>query len=174
LRIASNRSARPHAVPAAFGLERPAEIEVESTIAVRCAPVAQVDRSERAVRTDENARGFATIDFEAKQLRLIVGGSKGKGVLHFQGKDYPFTAKGASVGGAGYTDVEGTGTVHFLTKVQDFAGTYTGLGIGAALVKGKGASTFQNSKGVVISTKGKADGVALNLGAGAIKITLSK
>jgi hypothetical protein len=116
----------------------------------------------------------ATIEFDAKQLRLIFGGASGRGVLHFQGKTYPFTMKGATVGGAGYTEVHGTGAVHFLKKVEDFAGNYTGIGIGAAAVAGKGASTFQNDKGVVVSTKSKADGVALNLGVSAVTVTLIK
>src|ERR1017187_6378962 len=49
----------------------------------------------------------ATIDYEAEQFRLILGGSSGKGTLHFKGKDYPFTMKGASVGGVGMSKVEG-------------------------------------------------------------------
>jgi hypothetical protein len=116
----------------------------------------------------------ATIDFDAKQMRLIFGGAKGKGVLHFKDTDYPFTMKAVTVGGVGYTEVHGTGTVHRLTKVGDFAGTYSGVGIGAALAKGKGASSFQNNKGVVVTTRSKADGAALNLGASAVTITLGK
>src|SRR5688572_26040126 len=46
----------------------------------------------------------ATFEIEGKQLRLLVGGATGKGVLRFQGKNYPFTAKGASVGGAGFNE----------------------------------------------------------------------
>ena len=116
----------------------------------------------------------ATADFDAKQLRLIFGGASGKGVLHFKGKDYPFTMSGATVGGIGYTEVEGTATVHGLKNVADFAGHYVGLGIGAALVDGKGGSSFQNNKGVVVSTKAKSSGVALNMGVSAVDITLSQ
>jgi hypothetical protein len=117
----------------------------------------------------------ATIDFEAEQFRLIFGGSGGKGTLHFKGKDYQFTMKGASVGGVGVSKVEGTGVVHKLTKVEDFAGHYVGLGIGAAVTSaGKGASSFQNNKGVVVSVKSKAEGLALNMGINAIDVTLSK
>jgi hypothetical protein len=123
---------------------------------------------------DLQAPPDATLDFKGTQVKLIVGGSGGKGVLHFQGKDYAFTAKGVSLGGIGITEVEGTGTVHRLTKVEDFAGKYNAIGIGAALVAGKGASTFENSKGVVISTKAKATGLALNLGISSVDVTLSK
>lgn len=123
---------------------------------------------------DIDAPPDAIIDFEAKQVRLIIGGAKGTGVLHYQGKDYPFTMKGASVGGVGVTEVEGTATVHFLKSLADFPGKYTGIGIGAALVKGQGASTFQNAKGVVVTTKAKSSGLALNLGVSAVSVTMSK
>ncbi|MBC7940231.1 MAG: hypothetical protein H7Z19_10785 [Chitinophagaceae bacterium] len=116
----------------------------------------------------------ATIDFEARQVRLLLGGGAGSGILRFKGKDYPFTMKAATVGGVGVTDVAGTGSVHGLTKVEDFAGTYAAIGIGAALVKGKGASAFRNSKSVIVTTKSKSSGVALNLGAGGVTVTFDK
>ena len=114
----------------------------------------------------------ATADFEIEQFRLIFGGQKGKGVLHFKGKDYPFTVKGLSIGGIGYTDVRATATVHYLKKLEDFPGTYNGIGLGAALVKGAGSSHFQNGKGVVVSIKSKTDGLAMNLGIGTATIEL--
>jgi hypothetical protein len=117
----------------------------------------------------------ATVKFEAEQFRLIFGGSGGKGVLTYKGKDYPFTMKGASVGGVGVSKVEGTAVVHNLKNVEDFSGHYVGIGIGAAVTSaGKGASSFQNNKGVIVSTRSKAEGLALNAGVNAIDVTLSK
>src|SRR5215211_616689 len=69
----------------------------------------------------------ATIEFEASQFRLLLGGGAGEGVLRFKGKEYPFTMKAGSLGGVGYTDVKGTGDVRFLKTVEDFGGTYTGV-----------------------------------------------
>ena len=40
----------------------------------------------------------ATLELESEQMRLIYGGTAGKGTLHFQGKDYAFTFKTASAG----------------------------------------------------------------------------
>lgn len=115
----------------------------------------------------------ATIEFEATQFRLILGGGAGEGTLRFQGKDYPFTLKAGSVGGIGYTDVKGTGEVRFLKNVEDFAGTYTGVGAGAALgERGRTAATYQNQKGVVVSVNSHTEGAALNLGASGIIVTL--
>jgi len=116
----------------------------------------------------------ATFEFEGSQFRLIVGGGSGKGVLKYKGKDYPFTAKGGSVGGIGATSINAVGTVHFLKNVADFEGTYTGVGAGATAVKGVGSSQFENSKGVILTVKSKTEGAALSLGANAVSITFVK
>lgn len=139
-----------------------------ASCATEQAPPRQVTAQDLAAPPD------ATISFDAQQMRLIIGGSGGKGVLSFQGKQYPFTMSGASLGGIGYTGVNGVGNVHFLTRVEDFSGTYQGIGVGAAFVKGKGSSSFENSKGVVISTKSSSDGLALNLGVSAVTIKLEQ
>ena len=116
----------------------------------------------------------ATVDFEISQFKLIFGGQKGKGVLHFGGKDYPFTIKGVSIGGIGFSEIEGTGVVHYLNKVEDFPGDYSAIGVGAALVQGAGKSSYQNQKGVVFSLKSKSTGLALNLGITAGSIAFKK
>lgn len=115
-----------------------------------------------------------TMEFKGEQFRLILGGGSGSGVLHFQGKDYPFTAKGGSVGGVGVTEVEAMGNVYHLAKIEDFPGNYSGATMGAALVKGAGTSSWQNTKGVVIVVKGKQTGAALNLGIVSWNVTLTK
>jgi len=113
-----------------------------------------------------------TFEFEATQMRLIIGGASGKGTLYFKGKPYAFTASGPTLGGIGYTNVNAAGTVHYLKDLSDFNGTYSGLTIGAAVGEGKGASSFQNGKGVVISVKSKTEGVALNTGVTALTVKL--
>jgi hypothetical protein len=120
------------------------------------------------------AKPVATFDFSAEQLRLIVGGSSGKGVLHYQGKQYPFTAKGVSVGGVGYTKVNATGDVYFMKTVDDFAGIYSAASLGAAAGAGAGVSQFENNKGVFLKVKSKTEGLALNLGLGGVQIDLAK
>ena len=67
----------------------------------------------------------AGLDLEAKQMGLIVGAGTGKGVLHFQGKNHPFTIKGGSVGTVGATKMSATGDVYRLDNLEDFSGVYT-------------------------------------------------
>lgn len=114
-----------------------------------------------------------TVEVQGEQLRLIIGGSKGKGVLHFNGKDYPFTFSGNSVGGIGATKIDAVGTVYNLKGIEDFPGTYSGMGVGAVAVKGTGASSWENNKGVVVQMRAKsAEGLALNMGINVAKIEL--
>jgi hypothetical protein len=140
-----------------------------SSIAADSAAPKQVTAQDLA-----NTPPSATFEFEGTQLRLLIGGSSGKGVLRYQGKEIPFTAKSLSVGGVGVAETHAVGDVRYLNNVNDFAGIYTGLTIGATAVKGKGAATFQNTKGVVVSVKSKSDGVALSLGVSGFEVAFVK
>lgn len=115
-----------------------------------------------------------TVDVEAESMRLILGGAKGTGMLHFKGKDYRFKLSGASVGGAGYTKVVSKGTVYNLNSIEDFPGLYSGMSAGAvATDKGAGTSSWENGKGVVIVMKAQTtEGLAVNLGINAVDVEL--
>jgi len=117
-----------------------------------------------------------TVDVEAESMRLILGGAKGTGMLHYQGKDYRFKLSGAPVGGAGYTKVVSKGTVYNLTSIADFPGVYTGMSAGAvATDKGLGGSNWENGKGVVIVMKAQTtEGLAVNLGINAVEVELDQ
>jgi len=117
-----------------------------------------------------------TVDVEAESMRLILGGAKGTGMLHYQGKDYRFKLSGASVGGAGYTKVVSKGTVYNLNSIADFPGVYTGMSAGAvATDKGLGGSNWENGKGVVIVMKAQTtEGLAVNLGINAVEVELDQ
>jgi hypothetical protein len=117
----------------------------------------------------------ATLDLEVKEIGLIVGGKSGKGILHFQGKDYPFTLKALQAGViVGATKSSGTGEVRFLNKLEDFPGKYSAAGAGVAVVGGGDTSSFQNDKGVIFTVKATSSGLALNLGFTAGEIAFTK
>ena len=116
----------------------------------------------------------ATLDIDIKEIGLIFGGQSGKGVLHFQGKDYPFTLKGLQAGIiVGATKTHVTGEVRNLTKLEDFEGSFSAAGAGATMVKGGEASSFRNNKDVIFVLKAKITGLGINLGltGGSIKFT---
>jgi hypothetical protein len=120
------------------------------------------------------AKPSGTFEVQAEQIRLLIGGGSGKGVLTYQGKQYPFTVKGLSVGGVGVTKVDATGTVYFLNKLEDFAGKYSAVTIGATLGAGAGGASFENNKGVYLSVRSKTEGVGLNLGVSGVQIDFVK
>jgi hypothetical protein len=121
-----------------------------------------------------NAEPSGTVEIEAKSLKLILGGGSGKGVLHYQGKDYPFTAKGLSVAGVGYTEIKAAGNVYFLNTIEDFPGTYAAMGMGGTVAKGTGGSRFKNTKGVFMVLVEQTKGLGVDLGLGGIQVTLEE
>lgn len=107
----------------------------------------------------------ATLEIDLKEVGLIVGGSSGKGVLHYQGKDHPFTMKGLRAGAiAGATKSHATGEVFGMTKLEDFEGAFSAASAGVAAGKGKDITRFQNNKGVYFVLKSKSTGLALDAG----------
>jgi len=117
----------------------------------------------------------ATLDLDLKEIGLIVGGSSGKGVLHYQGKDYNFTMKGLRVGAiAGATKSHATGEVFGMTKLEDIEGSFTAASAGVAAGKGKDVTRFQNNKGVSFVLKSKTTGLALDAGLTGGEIKLVK
>jgi hypothetical protein len=119
---------------------------------------------------DETASGTLTID--ETQVMFIVGGDMGSGTLNFQGKSYTFKTGGLKLGGIGVHKVHLTGDVYKLNNAADFAGTYFVAEAGITVVKGKGGFWFKNSKGVTLHMKASAEGVALDIGAEGLKITM--
>ena len=117
-----------------------------------------------------------TVNLASEQMRLIMGGTAGKGVLHYQGKDYAFTFKTASagVGAKMVKEVSATGEVCALKSVADFAGQYTSISRSAMAGSGDVEATYKNDKGVVVNLKGTVKGVGLSLGGGMATIELVK
>ena len=121
----------------------------------------------------QEAKPSGTVTIDEEQIRLLIGGSEGKGVLSFGGKQYRFTIKGLTAGGVGITKVHATGSVYSLKKVEDFSGRYSEIGAGATVGKGSGGTNFQNSNGVSMSLKEKSSGLGLSLGVGAFDVKLA-
>lgn len=118
----------------------------------------------------------ATLEVASEEMRLIMGGTAGKGVLHFNGTDYPFTYKSASagVGAKMVQEVSATGEVFALTKIEDFEGQYTAVSSAAMAGAGDVAVTYKSANGVVVKLKGTVKGVGLSLGGGVATIKLIK
>jgi hypothetical protein len=127
-------------------------------------------------KTEATPKGplSATLEVESEQMRLIAGGTAGKGTLRFKGKDYAFTFKtsSAGVGMKAVTHVKATGKVYGLTKIEDFPGRYTSLSKAMIAGSSKATATYKADNGVIIDLQGTVKGAGLSLGAGMATIKL--
>jgi hypothetical protein len=104
---------------------------------------------------------------------LVVGAGTGSGVLTYRGRGYPFRLSGLSLGvtaGASVSRLEGWASG--IKQVSDFAGTYSSVGGGGALVGGVGGVHLRNEKGVTIALQGPKVGMEFAANLSNIKISL--
>jgi len=127
-----------------------------------------------ALAAEKEKTPDATLTLSEGQVALGIGWSWGKGVLTFEGKNYPFKVGGLSVLDVGITKAEAEGTVYNLKKLEDFNGTYVSAAAEATLGVGAGATAMKNDKGVVIHLHPKTKGVNLKLAGEGVKFTLEK
>ncbi len=114
----------------------------------------------------------ATLTFSGGSVSAGIGYSWGSGTLTYQGKDYPFSVDGLSVGAVGATSVTASGEVYHLKKLEDFNGNYTAATASGTLGGGAGATAMQNQAGVVVKLVSTTQGLDFKLAASGVKISL--
>jgi hypothetical protein len=104
---------------------------------------------------------------------LVVGGGGGRGVLTCRHRKYPFTVRGLSLGvTAGASINRLVGRADYINELRDFSGTYSMVGVGAALVGGVSGVQLKNDKGVMITLQGAKAGVEVSANISTVVITL--
>jgi hypothetical protein len=104
---------------------------------------------------------------------FIVGVSGGSGTLVYQGKRYPLTIGGVSLGATfGASKAQLSGTVQNLTKPSDISGTYGATEAGYAMVSGRKTARLKNTKGVVLVLRGRQVGLEVQLDLSGLQIGL--
>lgn len=104
---------------------------------------------------------------------LLVGGGAGSGVLTWRGRNYPFSVSGLSLGiTAGATIGRFDGWASGIREIGDFAGTYSSVGGGFALVGGVNGVHLRNEKGVTIVLQGAKAGLEVAANLSAITISM--
>jgi hypothetical protein len=112
-----------------------------------------------------------TVRVTVAKAGFIVGAGGGKGVLTFRHRNYPFTVQGLSVGlTAGASINKLVGRAEFISELADFAGTYSVVGAGGALVGGVGGVQLRNDKGVILQLAGAKVGVELSAAVGGVTV----
>jgi hypothetical protein len=114
-----------------------------------------------------------TVHVEIAKAGFIVGVGGGRGTLVFQGRRYPLSLGGLSVGATiGASKAELVGRAYNLRRPSDIAGTYTAVGGGVAVGGGASVIRLQNAKGVVLDLRGRTIGLELNANVSGVEIGL--
>jgi hypothetical protein len=113
-----------------------------------------------------------TVEINQTRVAFLVSGNTGGGVLHYRGRDYPFSIGGLGIGGIGVTKLTARGEVYNLSSPSQFAGMYSQLRTGMTLGDtGHGRLWLKNGDGVVLKLRGDSKGMGLTMGADAVHIS---
>jgi hypothetical protein len=113
-----------------------------------------------------------SVRFRITRAGFIVGGGGGTGVLVFQGKSYPLSVGGLSVGMIGAATADVVGRASNLRRPQDIVGTYTAVGAGLAVAGGRTAARLQNANGVVMEVRGRQVGFGASLNLSGMTVSM--
>ena len=126
-----------------------------------------------AASTESRAQtGSGTVRIQIVKAGFIVGVGGGKGTLTFNGKSYPLSIGGVSVGTIGVATVNLVGTARNLRTAADIAGTYAAASASVAIVGGAKVAKLQNEKGVVLEVHGVELGLEASLSLSGMTIAL--
>lgn len=114
----------------------------------------------------------ATLVFTGGSVAAGIGYSWGSGTLTYNGKEYPFSVEGLSVGSVGASSVTASGDVYNLKTLDDFNGNYAAGTAQATVGGGAGATAMQNQKSVVLKIVSTTQGLDFKFAADGVKITL--
>jgi len=116
-----------------------------------------------------------TVRVTVAKAGFIVGAGGGNGILTFRHRNYPFTVQGLSLGlTAGASINKLVGRADYINELSDFAGTYSVVGAGGALVGGAGGVQLRNANGVTITLRGVKAGVEVSANITKVVITLDQ
>ena len=116
----------------------------------------------------------ATLELSQGSVAAGIGFSWGGGTLTYRGKRYPVSVDGLTVGSVGISRATASGSVTNLKSLDDFNGTYTAVGAGAAVGGGASIATMQNQNGVRITLRSRSQGVKFTLGGAGVSLNIKQ
>ena len=114
-----------------------------------------------------------TIELSGGKIAAGIGYSWGSGTLIFQGKRYPLTVSGISLGSVGVNEYAASGTVAGLSSPQDINGIFTRIGTGLTLGGGADIAAMRNENGVTIQLASTTEGLNVSLAVTGMKISIA-
>jgi hypothetical protein len=127
-----------------------------------------------ATADDPKPQPDATLALTEGSVAAGIGFSWGGGTLTYQGKDYPVSVEGLTVGSVGIAEAKATGKVFGLKNLADFDGVYTAAKLGATVGGGGDMTTMKNAKNVTIELNAITEGVKFTAGPGGVKLKLKQ
>jgi hypothetical protein len=106
-----------------------------------------------------------------------IGFSWGSGTLTYNGKDYPVSVNGLSVGKVGVTSSSAYGEIFNLKHLQDFNGHYNfgAAGTrGVTLGGGKSGTLMTNQAGVIVRISSTQKGINVNATGGGVDMQIKR
>ena len=128
----------------------------------------------RAATKHEHAKPDATLRLKGGSFAAGIGFSWGSGTLTYQGKDYPVSVNGLSLGKVGISGMSASGEVYNLKKLEDFNGHYNAGGAGLTIAGGRNAVAMTNQNGVKVLVASTTRGVDVTLAGGGVDMKLKK
>lgn len=114
------------------------------------------------------------ISFRITRAGFIVGVGGGTGTLTFNGRKYPLSIGGISLGATiGIASADFVGRVRRLRRASDIAGTYSAVGAGLAAAGGGSVARLVNSRGVELEVSGKQVGFMASIDLSGLRIRLT-
>jgi hypothetical protein len=114
------------------------------------------------------------VSIETMSVGVGLGVSWGQGVLEYQGKEYPFTVTGFSIGDVGAARAVARGEVYNLKQVEDFTGMFMAASAGATVGAGAGAAAMKNQNQVNMVWTGTNQGLNFTLAKSGINVKLTE
>ena len=112
-----------------------------------------------------------SVYFDIFKAGFVVGVGGGSGTLVFNGRRYPLTVGGLSLGATiGASKASLVGRAYNLRQPSDIVGTYTAVGAGVTVAGGASGIRLQNAKGVVLDLRGRNIGLELNANVSGVEI----
>ena len=164
------RKTRPTQPTASAPASRSRRSALKTILSLAAAPAAVTALT---VSPAEAASG--RIEFRVVRGGFILGFGGGSGTLSFNGRKYPLSIGGVSLGATiGVASADFVGRVRHLRRPGDIEGTYTAIGAGLAAAGGSSVARLRNSRGVELEVSGKQVGFMASVDLSGLRISLTR
>jgi len=114
----------------------------------------------------------ATIKLKGGSVAAGIGFSWGSGTLTYQGKEYPVSVNGLSLGKVGISGSSASGEVYHLKKIEDFNGHYNAGSTGLTIAGGASATAMKNQNDVRVVITSTTRGADVTVAGGGVDMKL--